>query len=323
MDMVTCSRAREASGIGPCPICGATAVSRLLEAPDRFHLRTHMYTLARCSACTCVWLVNKPEPKEMAFHYDQDYHDAIVAAGEGSADQRWNEQRQVISRYKPGGTILDIGCSSGAFLSTLTPGEWRLYGIEAERSTAEKASAATGAEIFVGDAVEAPFSPETFDVITCFDVIEHMDSPPRLVSKIFEWLTPGGIVYMALPNIDSWEARLFSTHWYGLELPRHFFHFSPRSLRKLMCQHGFDELQLRTPSTTYVERSTGYLCSTVLQRLGFEPTPQATPKQRSVPCRAFRKAIRIAMVKPLGQIAAYACAGASIEAIFSKPVRPS
>jgi SAM-dependent methyltransferase len=299
-----------------CPICGGTQISPLLTAPDRFHLRREMYSLVGCSFCNGVWLASPPNPAEMGLHYTEDYHKAIVAAGEGSAASRWKDQRTLISRYKNGGTILDLGCSSGGFLSTMKGKEWQLYGIEMEETTAERARASTGAEVFVGDVVDAPFLPASFDVITCFDVLEHVYNPRQFLMKAREWLKPGGIFYAMMPNIDSWEARVFGTHWYGLELPRHLFHFSPKSLRYLMNETGFSEVCVMTPATSYLERSSGYVCSSALEGIGFPTTSQATPKPVSLPWKVVRKGIRLAMIRPLAHIASLAGAGPSMEVVF-------
>jgi len=304
---------------GPCPLCGGGHVADLLVAPDRFHLRKEIYRLVRCSFCSGVWLASPPKPEEMGRHYTEDYHKGIVAAGEGSATKRWKNQVKLISHYNRAGAILDIGCSSGGFLSTMKGTSWDLYGIEMEESTAERARSATGARVFVGDAVEAPFLPASFDVITCFDVLEHVYSPREFLTKVLEWLKPGGIYYAMMPNIDSWEARLFRTHWYGLELPRHLFHFSPRSLRYLMTELGFEEVCVNTPQVSYVERSVGYVFSSVLEKLGFSPAPQARPKPHSFPWRAMRKGIRVALIAPLARIASFAGAGPSVEVVFRKP----
>ena len=78
----------------------------------------------------------------------------------------------------------------------------------------------------------APFQPNTFDAITCFDVLEHMHHPREVLVKVREWLKPGGVFYTFLPNIDSAESRIFRSYWCGLELPRHLYHFSPSSLGK-------------------------------------------------------------------------------------------
>ncbi len=303
---------------GACPLCGSHQVKKLLEAPDRFHLRKETYCLARCASCSGVWLVDPPKPEEMGPHYDEEYHNAIVAAGEGSAELRWRDQRNLIARYKQGGQLLDLGCSSGGFLSTMRGPAWKLYGIEMEAATAEKAQAATGAEVFVGDVLQAPFAPASFDVITCFDVLEHVYNPPQFLAKVKEWLKPGGIYHVMLPNIASWEAKLFGTYWFGLELPRHLFHFSPQSLRRVMSDLGFEEVHLATPRVSYLERSLDYVAGSAAGKLGMEQTPQSRPKPRGFAWKAARKCVRMGVFTPIAQIASWAGAGPSIEAVFRK-----
>lgn len=320
-----CSSAEKATSHEPlggssvCPLCDSHQVSEFMLAPDRFHMRTELYTLMRCATCSCVWVANPPSPEEMANHYDEDYHRAIAAAGEGSAALRWKGQREAIAKHKSAGSILDIGCSSGGFLSTMKGPSWKLYGIEMESSTAERARKNTGAEVFTGDAMDAPFAPESFDVITTLDVLEHVYQPRQFARKINEWLKPGGIYYTMLPNIDSWEARMLGSHWYGLELPRHLFHFSPRSLAMLMKENNFLYVDIFTARTSYLEYSAGYLCGSIIQKFGGAPTPLAKVQRRSLAFRAVRKAFRMTAVIPFGKAASAAGAGASMEAVFRKP----
>ncbi len=303
---------------GLCSICGHTGAADFLIAPDRFHWRREVYTLKRCASCSYVWLDNPPKPQEMAPHYDEDYHKTIAAGGEGFADVRWRRPREIVAQYSLDGAILDVGCSSGAFLSTLKGGAWKLYGIEMEASTAERARTASGAEVFVGDAERAPFAPESFDVITCFDVLEHVYRPRPFLEKVLSWLKPGGIFLTQLPNIGSWEARAFGTYWYGLELPRHLSHFSPESLRHITKDVGLHEVRITTPPVSYVERSLGFVASRVIERLGGSPIPQSRVESRSTSSRLVRKAMRVLFFKPLSQMAAIAGSGPSIEGIFRK-----
>jgi SAM-dependent methyltransferase len=311
--------AKSSQPLEACLICGSHELKEMLVAPDRFHLRKQMYCLVRCERCNGVWLECPPAPAEMGEHYTEDYHNAIVMAGEGSAADRWKDQVKMIAQQKSGGALLDIGCSSGGFLSTVKGSAWKLYGIEMEESTAQRARATTGAEVFVGDAVAAPFAPESFDVITSFDVLEHVYSPREFLTKVQEWLKPGGIYYAMSPNIDSWEARVFGTHWFGLELPRHLGHFSPRSLRCLMTELGFEEVCVKTPPVSYIERSAGYVGSSAMEMLGLSPTPQSKPKPRGLLQRAIRKGLRMTVIQPIAHIASVAGAGPCLEVVFRKP----
>jgi SAM-dependent methyltransferase len=302
-----------------CPICGRGESDNLLTAPDRYHLRKQLYRLERCASCGIVWLVSPPKPEEMAIHYSEDYHSAIGAAGEESAHRRWARQRKMISKLAGKGVLLDIGCSSGGFLSTMKGGRWKLYGIEMEESMARKARAASGAEVFVGDVLEAPYPDMAFDAITCFDVLEHVYSPRQFLMRVHEWLKPGGIFYAMMPNIDSWEAQLFGTCWYGLELPRHLFHFSQNSLRSLMADLRFEEVVVSTPRITYLEPSVDYALAGFLGKLGFSPLPLAKQKRRTLLRRSLAKILHLAIGAPFAQIASLAGTGPSIEAVFRKP----
>lgn len=303
-----------------CPACHGTRVSRFLSAPDRFHGRRELYYLTRCSSCSCIWLVNPPKPEEMPFHYDRDYHNAIAMGGEGSPAKRWQCERETVLRYKQCGAILDIGCSSGGFLSTMMSGAWKLCGIEMEPSMADRARRTTSAEVFTGDVIEAPFAAESFDVVTSFDVLEHMYDPNTFLAKVLQWLKPGGIYCARVPNIDCWEARMLGTFWYGLELPRHLFHFSPRSLRFVMGVLGLEEVQVQTSPVSYLEHSAGYLYSAVVERMGFSVRPQSQNRSQGVALRAVRKAMRLTAIEPFCRLASSFGAGASILAIFRKPI---
>lgn len=300
-----------------CPLCRSIVTEPFRLAPDRFHLRHEVYQLMRCRDCGCVWLAHPPAPEEMGIHYTDDYHRAIAAAGEGAAEKRWRRNRNLIARYKQSGSILDVGCSSGAFLSTMK--SWKLYGIEMERSTAEKARAGTGAEIFVGDAMDAPFAPNSFDAITTFDVLEHVYDPVAFLSRVREWLKPGGMYFTILPNINSWEARAFGSYWYGLELPRHLFHFSPRSLRHLAASIGFNEIHVATRAESYIAESVRYLYAAAIEIAGGQTTPLSCPRPAGVLRGAIRKAFRITVIDAFARIASQAGAAGSIEAVFGKP----
>ena len=109
--------------------------------------------------------------------------------------------------------------------------KWELFGIEMSPDVARRAEKRTGAKIFVGDILDAPFPQGYFDVITCFHVFEHMYQPKEILEKVSYWLKPGGIFYMMVPNIHSAGGRTFKSYWYALELPRHLFHWSPKALR--------------------------------------------------------------------------------------------
>jgi len=303
-----------------CPICGYERVTDLFCAPDRFHGRKTPYQLKQCLSCSLVWLQDRPKPEEMASHYGSDYHKAITIGGEARLDKRWRYPKNRILQVIQGGSLLDIGCSSGGFLRTLSGPRWKLYGIEVSPAEAQKAEESTGAKVFVGDILDAPYSPSTFDVITGFHVLEHFYRPKEVVEKLWGWLKPGGILYLHVPNIESLEAKIFGSYWYGLELPRHLYHFSPTSLSQLFSTLDFDKLFLQTLSHNHIEPSLYYLIQMAQVRFGLaNPVPLSSGlRPPSLAWKIVRKAIRLAFLESFGSMAAAGGRGAGIEAMYQK-----
>ncbi len=301
-----------------CPICGSEQVSPYLSAPDRFHLRAIPYELVRCGSCCLVWQKNPPRPEEIGQHYGSDYHKSITSAGD-SSPKRWALQNRTIANFKKGGSLLDLGCSAGAFLSTMRRDSWQLHGIEISPNEARRAEERTGAKVFVGDILDAPFAPTSFDVITCFDVLEHLYEPRKIMEKLRVWLKPGGIFYMAVPNIASWESHLFKGYWFGLELPRHLFLYSPPSVRKLAEATGLKELHCSTPPASYAENSFRYIWDHVLLSLSVSRQPLAVAGDMGLPGRIVRKGFRITLLDQYRRLASWCGAGPVLEMILQKP----
>jgi SAM-dependent methyltransferase len=305
-----------------CPICGQIGARQWLRAPDRLHGRQEEYTLVRCPSCSIVWLSDPPMPSEMHLHYTDAYHKMISSAGQYSL-ARWEFRKEALTHYKQSGAILDMGCSSGSFLEFMGNKSWQLYGIEMSLETAKIAVARTGAHVFVGDILDAPFPPESFDVITCFDVLEHLYEPRRTMAKVGEWLKPGGIFYVLVPNIESAEARVFGTCWHGLELPRHLFHYCPLSLRNLAKTAGLSEVSLVTRRNPAVGTSLRYVWDDIFRTLGIHRTPTAYLGAPTLPWRVSRKLVRMTVLRFLLAMAPLAGDGESIHAVFRKGIAGS
>jgi SAM-dependent methyltransferase len=304
-------------GPEPCPACGQTGAQEWLRAPDRFHGRRQAYTLVRCPTCSLVWLAHPPLPKDMHLHYTDAYHKLISSSGENSPG-RWRDRKAALAPHKQSGALLDMGCSSGAFLESVKGEPWSLYGIEMSAEGAQTAEARSGAQVFVGDILDAPFPRESFDVITCFDVLEHLYQPSEVMARVGEWLKPGGIFYVLVPNVDSAEARVFQSYWHGLEMPRHLFHYSPASLKFLAESAGLQQVSLETRRNPAVGTSLRYVCDDILGTVRIRQTPVAYRGEASLPWRAARKLVRMTALRILLALAPLAGGGESIHAIFRK-----
>lgn len=306
-----------AVSIRSCPCCGEVRFRPWLSVPDASQSRANGYELLHCLSCSHIWLGNRPTPEEMSYYYEAEYHRVIGYFGETSPE-RWKRHLQVIARYKAGGSVLDIGCSSGGFLGHLKGGPWKLHGIEASLPTAERARATTGAEVFAGDVLDANFPPESFDLITCTDVLEHLYEPRQVLRKVSKWLKPGGIFYVYVPNILSWEARIFRSYWYGLDLPRHVHHFTAESLAHLVTSTGLRPVRLVTPAGCYLEESTWILVNDLARRARLKQPSREVIAKPGIAWRVMRKGLRLTVEALFSMVASRCGNAASIQAVFGK-----
>lgn len=301
-----------------CPACGSSNVKPFLRSRDWFYMRQPMYQLVHCANCHLGWLQNAPPPEEMASHYGADYDRVITTPGD-IYPHHWDRVRNKLLQYAQSGSILDIGCSSGSFLRTLKGEGWKLYGIEMSRVVADQARATTGADVFVGDVLDASFPENTFDAVSGFHVLEHMYDPRQVMTNVLSWLKPGGIFTLTLPNIDSLEARIFARYWFGLDVPRHLWQFSPRALSAMASSVGFELVEVTTAPSCYVEDSIRNSVLDLKSRCGFSPAPPSSCKAPALLFRIMRKAFRLLFVYPFRELAVAAGAGADLHAVFRKP----
>lgn len=143
--------------------------------------------------------------------------------------------------------------------------------------------------MFLGGILNAPFSEASFDVITGFHVLEHVSDPNHVIENMWKWLKPGGVLYLHVPNIEALEARIFRSYWYGLELPRHLYHFSPISLSRLFTSFDFDEVLLRTMPDSHIEASMFYVLDELRTKMGVSCSRTVVSGPPGIDWRFFAK----------------------------------
>jgi len=253
----------------------------------------------------------------MHWHYTESYDRLISITGEKSP-QRWQLRKATLYQYKKCGALLDMGCSSGAFLQSLSGNGWNLFGIEMSEKSAKQAHVKSGAHVFVGNISDAPYAPSVFDAITCFDVFEHLRDPQNVIAKVAEWLKPGGIFYILVPNVDAAEARIFKSYWHGLELPRHLFHYSSASLKVLTQSVGLQQILLETRRNQSVGTSLRYVIDDVFRMLGIPLIPIAYKGNACIPLKVVRKVARMTILRAYLGMAPLVGGGESIHAVYRK-----
>lgn len=147
----------------------------------------------------------------------------------------------------PPGRLLDFGCGWGFFLGAAKEGGWSIFGLEPLPGHAIYARGQFGAEVISDILRDSTYPPEFFDVVTAFQVFEHLPDPSGDLAKLVKLLKPGGLVLIEVPNIDTWGVRLLG------KKHRHYVHdhlnfFSPRTLSQLYENHGLNVVEVYFPT---------------------------------------------------------------------------
>ena len=229
-----------------CGICGGTAGEFLFSSRDfNFQTTDESFSVVRCSACGTSQTVPRPPEDTLGRFYPPSYYPA------GGYDQSYYRRRiepsqrdklGIVRRFRSSGTLLDVGCGAGFFVREASKAGFSAQGVEFSHEAVDFGMREGGIRITEGDLLDAQFPDSSFDIVTLWHVLEHLPRPVEALKRIRALLKPGGVLVIAVPNFDSVQARVFRGRWYHLEVPRHLYHFTPGSLRRLLDAGGFDVL---------------------------------------------------------------------------------
>ncbi|HKQ86031.1 MAG TPA: class I SAM-dependent methyltransferase [Candidatus Acidoferrales bacterium] len=235
----------------PCPLC-------LRDERTLFAQRDE-WNIVQCSHCGMVFLGH-----ELTYEAQQENHDWLEEYyREGARRKKKHPILVFLSRltrpFKPetnsrllaqtlkwrkSGKLVDFGCGNGAFLERARE-RFDAIGIEmSPRSAALARQCNPWQRILEGPLTEvaARLAEKSFDIVTQFGYIEHEWNPRAALDAAFRLLKPGGVTVLKTPNFDSWNRKIMGADWVGYHIPAHCNYFTPRTLRMMLRQAGFEPL---------------------------------------------------------------------------------
>jgi SAM-dependent methyltransferase len=217
----------------------------------RFTVQTvTAFILYECAACGFVFAWPRPEPEYLSWFYSSAYFAKPQAQDIGYVDYRslpelnaktaWDEFKSLADVWNvPGHRILDVGCATGGFLSRAKQEGWDCIGVEISEDAARVARREYGLHVLTGDIDTPELAQNDVDVITMWHVLEHMLDPAAALIRARDLLRYDGLLFIELPNWNSFGRTVRGVHWSALTPPEHINFFTPRSLRYLVDQSGF------------------------------------------------------------------------------------
>lgn len=249
----------------PCVLCGTLEREPVLEITLNQSNRPQTFRLLRCCSCRLVMSDPRLSGDELEAYYRQDYWGRVRAEDLDWVRRSQRPRTAFLDRFLSAGRLLDVGCGQGLFLLALDPARWERYGLEVMPVPYQEATSRLGRDRIVAAELTAAGLPgEHFDVITFWDVLEHLPNPRAALAEAFRLLRPGGLVLLRLPNFSSYQARRFGEDWYALSLPHHFYHFTPTTLTWLLKVTGF---RVRAMEPCYGQENYHSLKHSLLNRM--------------------------------------------------------
>lgn len=232
----------------PCPLGCPPADDPVLSGRDRLHGLPGEFTVVKCRRCGLMRTNPRPTQVTMGYYYPDDYapHQTFdVGTDTGRARSAVERLARRLIRFNtqclpplPPGRMLEVGCGSGSFLHKMAAAGWQVEGMEFSPRAAQ-AAAALGYRIHIGALETAPEPAAGYDVIAGWMVLEHLHRPVDALLRLGRWIKPGGWLAISVPNAAALEFRVFKDCWYALQLPTHLFHYTPRTLERVLHHGGW------------------------------------------------------------------------------------
>lgn len=204
------------------------------------------FSIVKCNRCGLVYQNPQLDKEYIKSIYIEDYYlgkgDVNYSKDPGKDKFIADERFKIIEKMKSPSKILDIGCHLGRFLEVAYKRGWKPYGIDISAAATKEADKINGLNIFLGELVEIRFEDRFFDLITCFEVVEHFSYPSETLAEIHRILKDDGLLVIQTANMNSFRIRFLNPHYYYL--PVHMYYFTKETIVKMLKNSGFKILKI-------------------------------------------------------------------------------
>lgn len=191
-----------------------------------------------------------PVPKNLAHYYQSENYISHTDSKKSFFDKAYqfvknisqNQKVSLIKKLNKGeGALLDIGSGTGDFLVAAKNKNWKVQGVEPDQKARQLAEE-KGVHV---EELLQNVHQENFDVITLWHVLEHVQDLETHILEIKKRLKPGGTLIVAVPNYKSKDAKHYKHFWAAFDVPRHLWHFSKTSIRRIFENHNFQLIKTK------------------------------------------------------------------------------
>ena len=227
-----------------CPWCGNPTEKTYLKVKDLF-LTQEEFALFQCDHCGLLFTMPRPAPEVIGKYYQSEAYFSHQENKTGFIPRIYEKVKTINLKNKikmsigglPKGKLLDIGCGVGDFLVQIKAHGWEILGIEPSEDARAIASNRLGFRP-LDPSQYASLPDQSFDVITMWHVLEHVDDLKSQTKELLRLLKPGGRLIIALPNFQSFDCQYYKEYWAAWDVPRHLNHFTQECLCGIFTSLG-------------------------------------------------------------------------------------
>ena len=230
-----------------CPICGGKNLKQAFSAVDHL-VSKETFDVWQCEECGFKFTQDVPDEQEIGRYYESPDYISHSDTEQGLMNRLYHIARNMMLTAKAGhvtratglrqGWLLDIGSGTGYFAHLMTEWGWTVRAIEKSAEARDFAQQHFGLK---SDGEEAfnTLQDKSFDCITLWHVLEHLQHLNIMGDKFYRWLKDEGALLIAVPNQISTDAKHYGADWAAWDVPRHLWHFTPETMKRFAEKHGF------------------------------------------------------------------------------------
>lgn len=232
-----------------CPWCGTPSSKSYLKLKDYF-LTKQDFEILECPSCGLLFTTPRPQGADLDQYYQSEEYYSHQENKMGFIPKVYEAVKSINLKNKvsmaigglPQGKLLDIGCGVGDFLVHVKQKQWDVVGVEPSEQARSIAEQRLQSKLLLPNELHQ-LPDASFDVITMWHVLEHVDNLPDQVSELRRLLKPGGRLLIALPNYRSFDCIYYKDKWAAWDVPRHLNHFSRSSIQNLFPSESFKQIE--------------------------------------------------------------------------------
>lgn len=227
-----------------CPWCGSNKAQINLWLKDEF-LTKKDFHICECLNCGLLYTMPRPSKEKIGAYYKSDEYYSHQENKKGFVPRLYEAIKKINLKHKfrlasrdlPVGKLLDIGCGVGDFLHVAENKGWQCTGVEPSEEAREIARQRIKGDLLYSEDLNH-LPDQSFDLITMWHVLEHVDDLKWQVAQLQRLIKPNGRIVIAVPNYRSYDGRFYNAYWAAYDVPRHLNHFNKTVITKMFKTSG-------------------------------------------------------------------------------------